>query len=329
MALRSIYYEQLKTRTYPLIYQPDERVGYRYVPGIEGKICIPSICKEFSINQNGFYGPDFQRRKQPGVFRIAVVGASAASGIWLAAREDFSMKLQRLFDQAGMPVEVNNFSIDGRFRAVESLRLIQETVMDHDPDLVLLHTTLPFIYSNSRRAVYRGYMLVYRGDDPESLTSCQRRVDAILEHWFLIGAYRASFIVRAGVRFFQNHWQTKYHHEINCFIRKSYQDPAMKFLPYSVLRSGRELQEVRARLQARDSELLIFMYQPEEKLRRYLDHFGLPYIELSIGPPPAVVYRHDGHFNETGHRLIAEQLFAGLVERGSIPGSRQLESAEK
>ena len=54
VALRLIYYEQLKTRTYPLIYQPDERVGYRYVPGIEGKICIPSICKEFSINQTGF-----------------------------------------------------------------------------------------------------------------------------------------------------------------------------------------------------------------------------------------------------------------------------------
>jgi len=81
-------------------------------------------------------------------------------------------------------------------------------------------------------------------------------------------------------------------------------------------------------LQARDGELLLFVYQPDEKLRRYFEHFGLPYLELDIAANPAIVHQHDGHFNENGHRLIAEQLFAGLVERGSIPGSR-MASAEK
>ena len=61
--LRMMYWEQLKTRSYPLIYQLDPEVGYRYIPGIEGKICIPSICKTFSINKNGFYGPDFELEK--------------------------------------------------------------------------------------------------------------------------------------------------------------------------------------------------------------------------------------------------------------------------
>ena len=120
VVLRIAYHEQLKTRTYPQIYTPDSEIGYRYIPNRDASINMPSISKDFKTNNQGFYGPDFQDQKENGVFRIAVVGSSQATGIWLDGQESFSMKLQQLLREKGYPIEVINLSIDGRLRDLES-----------------------------------------------------------------------------------------------------------------------------------------------------------------------------------------------------------------
>ena len=110
---RFAHYEVLKNMSYPLLYEPDALLGYRYTPGAESRICQPSICKDVRVNENGYFGPSFTREPAPGVFRIAIVDSSQATGLWMDGTQSFAIQLQGLLDEAGHHSEVLNFSIDG------------------------------------------------------------------------------------------------------------------------------------------------------------------------------------------------------------------------
>jgi len=94
---------------------------------------------EFSINSNGFLGPEFSRTKRSGVYRIFAVGDSCTfgNGIWKKA---YPALLQELLNADPSPreFEVINAGIEG-YNSSFAKERVQDTILSYQPDLVMLY----------------------------------------------------------------------------------------------------------------------------------------------------------------------------------------------
>jgi lysophospholipase L1-like esterase len=327
--LRIAASDKLRIRAYPLIYAPDELLGYRYLPDTEGEICVPSICKTFRINKNGFYGPDFEWEKEEGVFRIAVFGSSVASGIWLDGEENFSMKLQKRFDSAGLKVEIINFAVDGSSRGEQRINRVRKWAAAYSPDLVLLRISLPINSNHSKRSVYKGYVASYSDDPPGQLEYRKEIIDQLESQWLFPAAYNLSYIVRGVSRYYINHFEGGSAEILRTFVEKV-NDMDVTIATYSEDISIAALRALRAELAATRSELLIFSYTDAEKFREIAEAGRISYLQLAIPEDPSLTHDDDGHYNEIAQELIAERLFEALRERNGIAPvvDRRAQSAE-
>jgi hypothetical protein len=314
--LRIKYRNLLWIQVYPQVYVPDDELGYRYLPNAEGEIRIPGIHRRFRTNNKGFHARDFVRAKAPGTFRIAVVGPSNATGIWCHGKgKNFSEMLEDQCRAAGHQVEVMNFGIDGRFRAVQELRLIETEVADYEPDLILLDVELPFVHGSFRRDVYKGYVIIYNSETEHSRQWCEAMVDSATEQKFLIPLYYASFIVRAAVRYYMNRSNSFRSLRLRTFVENRIQAPDLSLLPYSLKNSVEALQATRNKLAARGGELTILQCYDNPYYREVTAKYGLSYLELDVMPVPKYVHDRDGHYSYEGHVEVARQLFEHLIKR--------------
>jgi GDSL-like Lipase/Acylhydrolase family len=85
-------------------------------------------------NSYGFREREFGARKEPGVYRIAVVGDSFAYGNGLATERRFSNLMQQALPK---PVEVLNFGVPGD-NTPEHATLIEQKILALQPDFVLV-----------------------------------------------------------------------------------------------------------------------------------------------------------------------------------------------
>lgn len=91
------------------------------------------------INEGSFRGPKVSRAKPPGVYRILVLGGSAAFDLYKRDHQTWSVQLQRLLDRhQGARVEVINAGTPG-FSSWHALRQLEQRMIHYDPDLVLLY----------------------------------------------------------------------------------------------------------------------------------------------------------------------------------------------
>jgi hypothetical protein len=309
------YRDLLWIHVYPQIYLPDDDLGYRYQPHADAEIRIAGIHRRFRINNRGFNGRDFVEEKPPGTYRIAIVGASNTTGIWTNGQgKSFSELLEELLRDSGRRVEVMNFGIDGRFRALHQLRVIDLDVAAYDPDLVLMDIDIPFVNSLFRRDVYKGYVMIYNPETAASRQWCEARVDRVTRHRFMIAGYRASYIVRAAARYYMNHYDTDRSTLLRVFFENRIQAPDLFVLPYSLKRSVEYLQETRDKLAAQGAQLVIFQFLPNPYYQAVTSKYGLSYIELDVPPVPQFVHDRDGHYRFQGHVEIARQLFDRLTD---------------
>jgi hypothetical protein len=307
ISLRMFYHEQLKLRSYPLIYQPDSLLGYTYIPNAEAEICIPGINKKFRINKNGYYGPSFEKEKA-GKFRIAIIGTSEACGIWLNSDSNFCYRLQQLLDARHFNTEVLNFSMDGKMRDVNNVNLINIDVIKYHPDLVLLTTDLPFIEGSFRRTIYKGYVLNYNGANSASLEWCKAKVDYIESYRVLKLLYKVSYIARAACRYYVYHAIGNYAFNAKAFIERKMQAPDIRLLPYSLNRSLNILKKTQKSLDSINCDLIVYYYQKNNFCKKILDSSGIKTLSLNIDNIDKMNYGYDGHFNERAQQIIAERL---------------------
>lgn len=317
--LRIYYKEQLRLQAYPLIYQPDLDLGYRYLPKTKGRICIPSICKEFEINERGYYGRPFSVQKPEGTCRIAIMGSSLANGIWMGGHEDFAMVMGRWFEERSLPVEVLNLSIDGRFRDLQITRHLESSeIGSYNLDLALLWVEIPFLFAEVRRENYRGYVLIYRGGDENSLQEARQQVDRVLEHRLLASLYELSYSVRAAARLYLRHGEPGLMaQQLNTFVRKRYQSPELLIYPLSVRKSEAALRHATETARSRGTLPVLMSFWRDEELRKTAEVLGVPIIELALDGL-AIGHEHDGHFNEDSHQLIADRLIETLRRLGYL-----------
>jgi hypothetical protein len=321
--LRIRYKSLLWIHVYPQVYVPDDDLGYRYKANADGEIRIAGIHRRFRTNSRGFNAREFEREKPPDTYRIAVIGPSNTTGIWMDGEgKNFSEMLQERFCNAGRKVEVMNFGIDGRYRSVHELRVIDTDVADYEPDLVLLDVELPFVYGSFRRDVYRNHVMIYNGENELSRRWCEMTIDWVLAKTTLIRLYRLSYIVRAAARYYMNHYNTGYATAVRVFVENRIQAPDIQLLPYSLKKSVEALKEAREKLHAKGAELILFQYFASDYFRYVSNRYELPYIELNVPAIPQYVHDLDGHYRHEGHVAVAQQFFDVLTGHGILDAER-------
>jgi hypothetical protein len=317
--LRVKYQNLLWIHIYPRVYLPDDDLGYRYVPNIQGEIRIPGIHRKFRINNKGFHGRDFVETKAPDTYRIALVGTSNLTGIWMHGRgKNYAELLEDHLREAGDKVEIMNFGIDGRFRALHELRMIETDVAAYKPDLVLMDIDLPFVSGVFRRAVYKGFVIIYNPETPLSRGWCEAWVDRVTKPRWLARVYGASYIVRAIVRYYINHYNTERSFLLRVLVENRIQAPDVRLWPHSLKKSVEALHKVRDTLAAQGGRFAILQFIPNPYYRQVTAKYGLSYVELNVPAIPQFVHDRDGHYNHQGHVEVARQLFMQLKQSGVI-----------
>lgn len=309
--LRINYTEQLKRRHYPLIYESDTELGYRYIPGVESHITAPCIDKKISINPDGYLGPLYPPEKPDSVYRIVIIGTSQSSGIWSNGEAAFPEKLEQKLRAAHCNAQVLNFSSDGRYRDLQNIKMGHKVVQTYQPDLLLLNTDMPFVEGYVHRTNYRGYVIIY-SHDPGSFAYCQQQIDFIRKHFWFDWLYRAAYSVRAVTkRYYENHndqWATL----LETYTRKRMQAPDCQFIPWASNTSANKITELADSLHKQDGELFVFQYGEDPFFERISEIYGINYWELAILDSGQFHHSFDSHYNDEGHDEVAEKLFQKL-----------------
>lgn len=309
------FYEELKYQCTPLVYQYDSQYGYRFIPDRQGEISRPGIGrKSFRTNHEGYYSPEFTVKKKPGIFRILIVGASFASGVWMDGKENYSVKLQKQFEKNGNKVEIINCSIDGEGRGLDNLRQIQTELLKLNPDLVLCELSFPVSYGHMYREVYKNYVLQFYTDSTKELS--KKAIDEIESRKCFKFFYNCSFIVRSYYRDYMNE---------NPSIRearlvRTYRDGASRIDDmdesfFTFRKSIDLLKQTDDSVNAHGGKLVLLSYWKEKNnLQAYLKTQHLTPLYLNCTFDSTQLSLPDGHLNEKGHTQIAKVLFKELIE---------------
>ena len=329
LVLRIQYREQLKIGAYPLVYELDPHLGYGYRPGAVSWISVPSISKEVRINANGFHGPEFERAKGEGVFRVAVVGSSNETGIWMDGDRPYTQILQELYRRDGRRIEVLNFAVDGQYRDLANLRLIEAHALEYDPDLVLLHVALRILDDVLYRESYRGYVYEpgHSGHSEEDVQRVRRQAQRYLdrlESRALLPLYDASYVVRAvhrrfftpEVDFIIDFNERSLGRDLEIYRRKRLEIGHVR-KQISQDESLSLVVQTQAAVERAGARLYVFLYDANPEVQEEFARYGLPCLALDLPLDRSLVHEHDGHYNQEGHEVIARR-FLELLE-GIVP----------
>lgn len=122
----------------------DGFLKYELVPGAEVMhMGVPVRINRFGMRDRD----DYEADKPPGVFRIALVGASNSMGYGVPMEQTYGEVVERRLNGTAWPgrrhqrYEVWNFSVGG-YQLLDRLYVIDTRVAAFDPDLVLLVVTM-------------------------------------------------------------------------------------------------------------------------------------------------------------------------------------------
>ena len=308
--------EELKDQFSPLIYMPDTVTGYRYIPNSEDEISKPGIGrKKVKINSLGFFSPEFTAHKKTGTYRIIIVGASAASGIWMNGKENFSVKLQRLFNNSNKKnIEVINCTLDGQGLGEGLLATIKEKLVNFEPDLILMELPIPVSTGSMYRESYKGYLLQYYTDSTRTLG--KQAIDEVESKWFFNFCYDHFYTVRAWCRnYIQENKSTRQSMLMSTYRDKISRTEMIDLSYYNFNRSVQLMKETNDTVVNRtNGKLVYFSYGAEKNgIGAYLKQMGLNTIFLQCKFEDKHLSLPDSHFNESGHAMIADSLYSRLL----------------
>jgi hypothetical protein len=316
LVLRGVRKEQWCKHDYPKIYVVDTAVGYMGVPNAKGHIRRPGIDKEFVLNNQGFYGPDFSTDKPDSIFRIMVTGASSVEGIWSDHRESFPMKLQKQFIEHGYRnIEVINCGISGSERDFQNLELLRRCAKLYNPDIVLHELNLNFVKSNYHRDTYKDYSILLCGNNRKerehSRYIASNQVDLIKQKKLITDLWDISFLVRLYVRNANTNKRPSFANMLDVYVNNKAQSwQYYNFYTYNVEENFGLLDSLNEELKKNNCKLILFDYGkfPEDVLEKKKSDF--PIIDLDLSSNTSIKY--DGHMNEHGDEEIAMKLFREL-----------------
>ena len=285
------------------LHRPSEVSGLLWEPTPGARKIIGGI--EYAVNANGFRGYKYNKAKDDGVLRIAVVGDSVTWGL-----TDFEdtyprvMERELLLGLKGEKVEVLNFGIEGT-DSQHQLNLLKERVVDYDPDIVVL-----------------GYCL-----NDMSLTSTN---PVIL--WFIGHVRFLNFVAVKGMTFISavrawagNLTGKTYYKRVNGYYNDTKRVTKMRHI----------LLEMKTILQARGTKFMIAIFpfrqqfgkgaefKPQETILTVCTETGIDCLnnfDDMARHNPAELYLEDDfiHFSSLGNKILARSIESFLYKKGYL-----------
>lgn len=173
----AVTYERAKRRS-PPIFAPSEIVPFVLKPGYRG----PTMSREtgetveLSVNSLGYRGPEFTVRKEPGSYRILVLGDSFAANVAIPDDELYTVDLERQLNESPSvrcPVEVINAGWANGSSPDAYVAYMLQRGFELDPDLVLMQ----FFVLNDFKDLIENEVVERRGEMPLRVRSKARYVD--------------------------------------------------------------------------------------------------------------------------------------------------------
>lgn len=147
-AVGQVYWEDSNTE---LFFSPDRHLFWRYKPNIRIELANP--IEEYGLyrvgtrsvphrivvetDESGFRGPGFDCEKEPGTYRIFVLGDSRSMAEGVDVSERYSEVLEQLLDarEDGRDYEVINAATDG-YSSYQGRVLLERELLACEPDAV-------------------------------------------------------------------------------------------------------------------------------------------------------------------------------------------------
>lgn len=314
---------------------------------------LPQFGHDVSFNSAGMRDRERTLRKQPGTFRILLLGDSFIEAVQVSADSMLATLMERELTAAmGRPVEVINAGVSG-WGTDDELRYLTKYGAAYNPDLVVLAVTLHNDISDNLRQEWhtlRNGVLVDRSPPPKS-----RFEFKILE----LKAYVAT-----RFQLYQLWRRVRHGNEIrqagkalSLHVVQLFQTPCPPTiaqgldLTASLLRAIRDTSHamgaqfaailIPLKYQLSDTAFASFvkearvaqdrmsLYQPQLILRRIVDTLRIPVVDLlpsfrewTTAGKRRLYLDGDGHWTEAGHRLAADQVMKSPVIGNLVPSHR-------
>jgi len=129
--------------------QYDPKVGLALVPNVKVAHHRGCFAGEVDTNQWGMRDRDRSLGKNPGVFRVALLGDSAVEGVQVKPDEVINIQMEKLLAEKGYKnAEVMNFAVEG-IGTTQELVMYKEKVRQFHPDLVVVMFAWNDVMNNS------------------------------------------------------------------------------------------------------------------------------------------------------------------------------------
>ncbi len=308
LTLRLTCSEKLVLRRYPLVYLPDRELGYKYAPNAWGRLRIPFTSTMFQVNQGGYLGQFFPAARSNAP-RVAIFDSSNGTGIWLNEGRPYPQLLLERLAKRTCPIEVLNFSVDGRLRSLETVKLAVTRSAEYLPDLVLVHITVPLITVDAQRQVYGSYVLGYSSLLPNGEDLAKAAIDSLETKGLWNALHQSLYSVRAVVRYSMNNLPgLALNSQLKAFVTGYWETP----LAPRALSLG-ETNDHLAALQKSTKQLVLLTTTGSTILNDFAKARGFESWDLEL-PRGDLGQEDNSHWNASVHRAVADGL-ANKIER--------------
>ena len=315
-------------------YQADSVLGYRYKVNSEGTVYNSAFSRPYKINSHGFAGHEFTTKKDSGIYRIAVVGASEETGLYTNGPLNYINVAEDIFNKNGYKVEIINLAMDGHGRGGRNVEFVKTGCAEYEPDLILFRDmSFPITDFMQYRTTYKGVLIKYTDTSQATLKAAKAYVDNELDHkdfrlylydYFYIYRYMAKFYLenyqkskfweRAGRPFFMDA------NKIECYARHLIFWPKYNLSPtvYSVDSSLQIYKEVKEELLKRNTKLIVYsVYKIKDasEMKQLFGKHQLSYLPLEVDRQANFGFgKLDGHASQEGHKAIGACLYKALKD---------------
>jgi lysophospholipase L1-like esterase len=131
----------------------DPEIGWVNRPAIDVESLSAQGMIHFQTNSDGLIPVGARRERTPGVLRIMIFGDSMVVGRDVPQSQNYSVRLEAILRERGIPVEVINAGVLG-YSTDQALLLMQRYVPRYRPDLVIFGSTSNDFGGNSLRFAY-------------------------------------------------------------------------------------------------------------------------------------------------------------------------------
>ena len=308
-----------------------ERIGWTAEPGAtkRHKNTHLGFDVTYQVNNKGLRGTAYDEQKPAGIYRIMVLGDSNGFGWGIAEGKH----LAAIIDNEMKDVQVVNLSLSGYGTDQQYLRFVEEGVA-YKPDLVIVQVT-PNDFEEIQHPFFN------QKPKPQFLLDEEGRLNLVNVPVRPVGVKCQDFYDNSLPLPFKD-WLDWHSYAYNYFNEKYY---ALKrktsksqsaelsrevFSATSVVLFKKIILELKNKLDEIGAKGLIVHASKDLSENDYLHDSSLPVLDLyqklsgyARDNSVELYYKDAIHWNEKGHRLVAEELMKAIEEyRGPATSSR-------